>query len=349
MKRWFFLPIIIGAGVAWWWPVKNPAKTTPTSIPARVAPATAIKPLTNYLVSSQQFFSQAISLSQQKDGDIRQRNQKVTRLINQAITLATTAISHYPTDPRGYAQRARIYQAITAYLPNARQIALVDWLRAAQLAGNNPDYWRQAGRLCQRMGNLACGVDNLRRAVDLSPTDGQLLLELARAESQAGRLQAAYQHYQQLLGILVDDRQQAQIRQELAGLKKLLAKTKGVVAAEPVSPSPLPLENLNAPKLEAQAQQPLIIAAGDEASPETSGQAVANALSGTSVLPGGEKEITVRNQRVNAQTVVYLTAIDDSDNQPLRLLQKGPGFFRVGLSHALNHDLRFKWLIAPQK
>ncbi len=348
MRRWFLLPILVGAAAAWWWPVKTPSKTSsPQPIP--VVPAAAIRPLSAYLVSSQQFFSRGISISQQKTGGVRRRNQEVTRLINQAITLATTAISHYPADPRGYAQRAKIYQAIQSYLPEAKQIALVDWTRAAQLAKNNSNYWHQAAHLCQQVGNLDCWVQNLQRAAELDPTNGQLLLELAQAESQAGQLQKSYQHYQQLLGMLVDDRQRSQVKQELLALGKLMAKTKGVAAVKLVTPSPLPLEmNLGTPKLEASQRQPLVIAAGEKGGTTATSRVVGNAFSGTGVIPGGEREKIIHSQRVTTGAAIYLTAIDDTDNQTLRLAQKGNGFFKVRLDHALNHDLHFKWLIVPQ-
>lgn len=304
-----------------------------------------IHPLAQYLLGSQQLFSRAIALSQHPRGTTADNNARVSRLINEAIVEATAAISHYPADPRGYAQRAQIYQAIDKYLPGAPQIALRDWQQAGRLGGNNPDYWRQAAKLCQKIGKNDCVVQNLVRAVAAVPTDGQLLLELARAESRNGELAAAKGHYQQLLSLLVDDRQRRQIKTEIEALDKLLAQAPGLRRQ---TPSPTQTEMvLKTPKLEAaRLRTPVIIAAGEKATAAGKNEAVGNALSGTSVLPGGETELTIHNQKVTPQTRIYLTVMGDSANQPLRLARKGGGFFTVRLAgHALNHDLSFKWLL----
>jgi len=350
-QRWFWVvPLVLGAGLAWWWPNHPSQSHKDLFFPAKMAAVgqpPQIKLLTDYLLDSQQLFSRAISLSQHPRGKIAENNQRVSRLINEAITEATAAISHYPADPRGYAQRAQIYQAIDKYLPEAPETALRDWEQAGRLGGNDPHYWQQAAKLCLKLGKINQAVQDLQHAAALVPTDGQLLFNLAKTESKAGQLAAARRHYQQLLSLLVDEKQRQQVLAEIKALDGLLAQTpaKQEPAAAPTTAEMV----LKTPKLEAsRLDKPLVIAAGEEGVAADKALAASNALSGTSVLPGGQIEVTIRNRRVTSRTQIYLTAMGSSDNQPLRLARKGKGYFVVKIGgHALNRDLPFKWLLVP--
>ncbi len=350
MKKWFWLPLLAGAFLAIFWPKKpspSPAASFRLSSYRRKPSLAPEQPLANYLLTSQLYFSRAISLSQKKDQDWRRHNQLVSRLVNEAISQASNAIAHYPTDPRGYAQRARIYQAIEKYLSGAKLIACRDWEQAGRLSQHDPSYWRQAARLRQQMGDFAKAAADLNQALALAPADAQLLFELAQAESRAGWLKAARNHYRQLLALLVDENQRHQISQQIKALDRLLAQNPGQLAA---SPTPAPLElPLKTPKLEAEAvSRPLLVAApAASASSQTSAAALANAFSGVATLATGSTSLRLQNRHVNSRAAIYLTSLDDSDNQPLRLLRKEKGAFWVGLKRPLKHRLRFRWLIVP--
>ena len=69
------------------------------------------------LLSAQALLTQAIAISKENKNDqqMHTRNEKIVTLINEAIRITNQAIIQYPSDPRPWAQRAKIYQTIKQY------------------------------------------------------------------------------------------------------------------------------------------------------------------------------------------------------------------------------------------
>ncbi len=323
------------------------------------------KPISYYLLSSQTLFSKAIELASQnnqktdnnqgvnpKESD----NARIVQLINEAIGQATEAVLHYPTDPRGYAQRAKIYQAIEKYLPEATKVALADWEKAASLSSNDPQYFKSASDLALKINDFQKALFCLEKASEVAPTEAQILFDLAQLENKLGLLTEAKKDYQRVLGLVVSREQKELIEKELKAIDSLLAQSpKSVIKESLETTSKKEAISLpdNPPKLEAKNLTNRIFLADPSEKKDLLIEdfADSNAFSGIGVLPGGTTKITIMNNIINNNSQVYLTPIGDSQNQILRVSQKKPasgnqpGSFTVTIPQALNHDLEFKWWI----
>jgi len=321
--------------------------------------------ISQYLVSSQALFSKAISLSQKEKTGMEEqsKNAQIVQLVNEAINQATQAAIHYPFDPRGYAQRAKIYQGIEKYLPQAQQTALGDWERAASLSSGDPQYFKSAGQLALKMKQPEKALSYWRQAAQIAPTDAQLIFDLAQLESKLGFLAQAQLDYRQIKPLLVSEEQKQLVDKELTAIRALLAQNKQGPGSETKAKTDQVFDEKDLslpdhpPQLEADSGADFVIIAADQDSKDSVQENVAdsNALSGTAILPGGQVEIKIDNRNLTTQSQVYLAAIGKTDNQVLRVKSKKAcpttteeeacGYFKVSLNQALNHDLEFKWWI----
>lgn len=354
-KVWLiFLPLPLAAGGVFAFfvlPKNGPSQEfSGEAVKTNAVPFEKIAPKTisSYLLSSQTLFSKAIEVSlNQADA---QETVKIVDLINEAISMATKAIIHYPTDPRGYAQRAKIYEAIEKYSPESSLMALKDWERAAILASNDPQYYLKASQLAEKKDKPLESLDYLRKAQAIAPTEAQILFDLAKKETRLGLLIDAKATYEKLLALLVDQKQKETVSKELSAIEELLAQNN-------TQPNYALEENKiefpdNPLQLEADGGSRVVIAdPGEEKDESIESQASSNALSGTAILKGGDKEIEISNNNITTQSQIYLTAIGETEGRVLRVKNKKAfsqdqqGSFTVSINGLLNHDLEFKWWI----
>jgi len=304
--------------------------------------------VSDYLLKSQTLFSKAIELSSQ-NADSSQ-NERIVQLINEAITAATEAIIANPQDSRGYAQRGKIYKAIEQYLNEALSAALADYQQAVRLNPRQVSYYQEVASLLLRLERKTEALAVLKKCVYINPTEAQGWYELAKLQAELGALKEAKASYQRILALLVDETQKEAVRQEISALDKLLAQadslpTQPLVTSPPAKEIVFPDEP---PKMEAKIASQVIIAdPGEEKTQQQQYLSSSNALSGSTVLPAGEKELKIENANLQADSQVYLAAEDDLQNEVLRVKGKGEGWFTVSVSHPLSHDVSFRWWIIP--
>ena len=110
-------------------PVNNPQSNTlpsPTQVP---------KSIQHYLLTSQQYFTQALQAQSNCKGNPGGCPSAIESL-NQSILAASDAIKEFPDDYRGYEQRGRIYQSLINSQPQLLTNAIADFSAAAT---RNPD------------------------------------------------------------------------------------------------------------------------------------------------------------------------------------------------------------------
>jgi len=322
----------------------------------------SLRAISDYLLTSQMFFSQAIELSQQTSLENQQsltdaNNQRVVELINEAISQATDAILHYPTNARGWYQRAKIYQAIEKYNEGSIQAAIGDMERTVYLEPENKDYLTTLSNLWLDQNDSKKAVFYLSQAAQANPTDAQLWFELAKLQTKEGLLAQAYKNYQRIIPLLVDADQKKLVKEEMAAIEGLLAQTEGIDFATSMVPTISPSTDLYLPdapaKLEANniAQQVVIADPESEqrfASKEQ-GEYSSNALSGNGFISAGETEIEIANTNLNSNTQVYITATGNTQNEVLKIKSKGERSFTVSIANPIDSDLEFKWWLIPQE
>jgi len=339
-------------------PATSPETSTPKAVPHSIS---------HYLLTSQSLFSEAIALSQEtqigtdKKAQIStDNNKRIAELVNEAISQATQAIAHYPNDPRGWAQRAKIYQSVEKYLENAADLAISDYKMALQLDRQNPEYPQKLSQLYRKRNDLSSAVAYLKIAAEAAPTDAQIWFDLAKLQAKAGQIQQAKKTYQRILPLLADSDQKQLIKKEIIAIDSLLAKVENKLP-NISSATPTPEKNNNqieliedAPLLQASNNQHLIIAAGESEKENSKAEiSQTNALSGNAIIRAGETETKIENSQLTTYSQVYITPIGDDQNQVLRVKKKvaadvksgKPGYFTVAISRPLNHDLEFKWWI----
>jgi len=364
-KILYVIPILAGGAIG-----TVVLKPAPASLPketvaplveksARTSSVEREKPIENHILSSQTLLSKAIAISRENKNDdqMRERNEKIVKLVNEAISIITQAISLYPNDSRLWAQQAKIYQTIKDYLPQAEETAIASWQRAIELDRNNSDYCRKLAQIYLDQGKIKPAVFYLEKAVESSPTNPPLLRELAEKYVQAGMLLQARRSYQKLLTITSNKEEKEMIEKEIAGLEKLIAQSttndRGAILEEPrevILPDSPPL-------LEARhlAQGPIIAlpASSDQESSFTGGEIDSNAFSGKGVIPAGETEVKICNNHLSPETQVYLAAETKVKNLVLMVKRKVPynpetaqcSHFVAAIKEPLAEDLLFKWWI----
>ncbi len=358
----FTLPVLAGLTMGQIFNQADSRAEKITSLPTSSSKASSskqtIQTISNYLVTSQTFFSQAIELSQQTESTENDKsltdanNQRVVELINEAISQATEAILHYPTNSRGWYQRAKIYQTIEKYNEGSIQAATKDIERAVYLEPDNKEYLTFLSSLWQDQNDSKRAIFYLSQAAQANPTDAQLWFKLAKLQTKEGLLVQGYQNYQKVIPLIVDVNQKELVKEEMTAIENLLAQTKGIDFAASI-PTISPSTDLYLPdapaKLEANnlAQQ-VIIADPEDGEKYTSkeqGEYSSNALSGNGVITASNTEIEIINTNLDDNTQVYVAAIGNTQNEVLRVKSKKEQSFVASISNPISDDLEFKWWI----
>lgn len=316
-------------------------------------PTQVPKSIQHYLLTSQQLFTQALSL--QANAPKNQRPSELSDLLNQSILAATDAIKQFPDDYRGYDQRGRIYQSLVdSNLPTDRQApflknAIADLVTASRLNPDSAQITRTLASLFAKTGDVPHTLSYLSQTVSLEPTNPQNFYDLARLQTQAGYIPQALDTYTRLLTLVSDPVQKQQVAAEKTSLEKLVAQNPG--SASKASPS-LPI---NQPSTSPQADGPLLQAdAGGGliiAAPETSKNISvssltdSNALAGTGTLPANTVSVVIPHSQLLPTSQVYLAITQGGKNQTLQVLSRSQDSFTVGLDSSINEDISFKWWI----
>lgn len=102
------------------------------------------------------------------------------------------------------------------------------------------------------------------------------------------------------------------------------------------------------PAQKADLAQKITIAAPEEKKSikDSESEITTNALSGTGVLPAQETEVTIQNQQLTPDSLVYVVPKGDIDNQVLYIKsRKNNQWFKVGLDQPNDKDIQFSWWI----
>jgi len=317
-------------------PISAPiSNTEPAEIPTQVP-----KSIQHYLLTSQQSFSQALTLQATKSS-----SDDIISSLNQSITSATNAIKEFPADYRGYEQRGKIYLSLLDSQPQLLTAAISDYQQAQKLNSSSADLTRQLASLYARKGDLQDTLNYLSATVSLEPTKAQNFYDLAKLQQQAGLFPDALNTYNQLLPLISDSTQKTQVETEKTTLEKIIAQNNIKISTSPTTiPKTTPI--LDGNLLQASTLSSPIIAA-PESSPNISlnNQTDSNSLSGTATLFSNKKQITVKNSKLTPNSQVYLSILTGGKNQSLELLSKSTDSFTAGFQSPLSEDVTFKWWI----
>lgn len=317
------------------------------SSPSEVGPTQVPKSIQHYLLTSQQFFTQALQLQQQKSPD-------TVKYLNQSILAASDAIKQFPNDYRGYEQRGRIYQALIDSQPQLLTTVIADFSAAVALNPSSAALTRSLAGLYARQGDSRSTLNYLTRTVDLDPTTAQNFYDLARLEQQLGLIPQALSTYDRLLTIVSDPTQKAAVTTERSALEKLASQNPDVRVDPRIDPSGSALPSFSpsvspvtdGPLIQADSGTGLIIAA-----PETSANitvnnlSISNSLSGDGLIPVGSTQITLTNTTLAPSDQIYVTLISGGKNLNLQLLSRSGSTFTVGLDSPAPENITFKWWI----
>lgn len=317
---------------------------TPTQVP---------KSIQHYLLTSQQFFTQALQQQNSKCAPPDNCSQITVNLINQSIISASTAIKTFPSDSRAYEQRGRIYISLLDSQPQLISTAIADLSQASILNPNSAEITRTLAALFARKGDVNNTLAYLTKTITIDPTNAQNFYDLAHLQQQIGQLPAALDTYNRLLTIVADPSQKAEVVTEKSALEKLISQSPGKILNSPtpfISPQ-FPSEDGESPLLQASlpavvGSTGLIIAA--PATPKdisVTNLSTSNSLSGTSTLPANIQKVSITNSNLTPISQVYLTITKGGKNLVLQVLGKSQDSFIVGLDSATNEDIEFKWWI----
>lgn len=304
------------------------------------SPTQVPKSIQHYLLASQQFFSQALDLQSQNSADPR-----LIELLNQSILSATQAIKEFPSDYRGYQQRAKIYQSVLASRPDLITNTLNDYQSAFKLNPNSAEIAKSIAQLYAQKGDSQSTLQYLSLVTALEPTKAQNFYDLAKIQQQTGQLSAAVSTYHQLLTILTDSSQKNQIQTEISSLQSLINQHPQTQPNLP-SPTPSPLIDNSEPLLQASLTSKTIIAAPEiKTKTEVANLSESNSLSGSATIPANTKQITLTNSQLKPTSQIYLSLTSGGKNQNLQVLSKSDQSFVVGFDTPLNEDVIFNYWI----
>jgi len=297
------------------------------------------------------------------NNDTNLNQNQVVESLNQAILSATQAVKDYPQDHRGFYQRARIYQSLVDSQPQFIATAINDLLQALKLNSSSAQITRNLASLFAKRGDAQNTLAYLAQTIILEPTKAQNFYDLAKLQQQTGQLPQALKTYQQLLPLVTDPVQINTIKSEVASLENLTRQNTSAEGTLPQalrsspqdehrSPSPIipqpSLPDQDSQLIEANSNTTgLIIAApeSDQNQIKVNNLTNSNALSDTSILPTGQKQITLQNSNLTPNSQVYLSIVSGVKNQTLRLISKSKNSFTVGLDTPPSQDVKFKWWI----
>ncbi|HPJ17313.1 MAG TPA: hypothetical protein PK639_03765 [Candidatus Woesebacteria bacterium] len=303
------------------------------------SPTQVPKSIQHYLLASQQFFSQALDLQVQNSADPR-----LIELLNQSILSATQAIKEFPSDYRGYQQRAKIYQSVLASRPDLISNTLIDYQSAFKLNPNSAEIAQNIAQLFAQKGDPQSTLQYLSLVIALEPTKAQNFYDLARIQQQTGQLTAAVSTYNQLLTILTDTSQKQQIQTTISSLQSLINQHPQNVPTS--TPTQAPLIENSQPLLQANLTSQTIIAAPEiKTKTEVTNLSESNSLSNQATIPANTKQITLTNSQLKSTSQIYLSLVSGGKNQNLQILSKSDQSFVVGFDAPLTEDVIFNYWI----
>ena len=316
----------------------NTINNTNTTLPeTSVSPTQVPKSIQHYLLTSQQYFTQA------------SQNQSVNDL-NQSILAATEAIKEFPNDYRGFYQRGRIYQSVLSSKPELASQVIADLSQALKLNPSDAEITRSLASAYAAKGDAQNTINYLSQTIALDPTKAQNFYDLAKIQQQTGLLSQAVETYTKLLTLVSDPTQKSQVESEKSELEKIIAQNPQTTDnSKKLSPTIYDLQptiSFDSPTIQASAGTGLIVAAPEKLDQiEVSNLTASNSLAGTATLTANQKEITISNTQVSSISQVYVTILKGGKNQNLQVLSKSQGSFVVGLDSAISENIEFKWWI----
>ena len=316
----------------------TPSNTNTTLPETNISPTQVPKSIQHYLLTSQQYFTQA------------SQNQSVDDL-NQSILAATEAIKEFPQDYRGFYQRGRIYQSVLTSKPELASQVIADLNQALKLNPNDAEITRSLASVYAAKGDAQNTIGYLTQTVALDPTKAQNFYDLAKIQQQTGLLSQAVETYNQLLTLLSDPVQKSQVEAEKTEIEKIIAQNPQIASDNSKNLSPTiydlqPTISFDSPTIQAAASGGLIVAAPEDLDQiEVNNLTTSNSLSGKYTLPTDTKEITISNTQVTSDSQIYVSIISGGKNQNLQVLSKSTGSFIVGLDSPISEPIEFKWWI----
>ncbi len=320
----------------------------------------ASKSISYYITTSQEFLNKARELAELTSANNRQQTeeekQKIVALINQALDLANQAIANYPLDDRGFSQRAKIYQALIPFLPQAVDFAIQDLKEATKINNQNPLYYQNLAELYLQKPDFEAAALAFYNAHLLNPTDVQIIYNLAEALEKSGQLKKAQFYLEKLISLLPsNDQNLPSLQAKLGNIKNIL------VAAElkylstpgeniPNAPSETKSEIIGTQELpieQAVLAQKLIIASDTSPRPISPiSKTEINAKSGEGVLTAGQTEVTIENKFVASNTQIIISPKNKTENRVIFLkARKDNSWFKVGIDKPADYDIIFNWWI----
>lgn len=319
-------------------------KTKETTIPLSPivnftpSPTQVPKSIEHYLLTSQQFFTQALDAQSQQKSP-----QTISNLLNRSLSFANETVKTFPNDFRAYLQRGQIFQSLVSSQSQLIDSAISDYLTAQKLNPNSAEITRNLALLFAKKGDAQNTLAFLSKTVSLEPTKAQNFYDLARIQQQAGLITNAVLTYDQLLSILTDPTQKSQVIAEKSALEKLASQAPDVRADSYISPSPASAEPI------IQASLPntgLIITAPETAKDVVvKNQTDSNSLSGNASLKAGQTRVSISNYQLKSSSQVYVSTISGGKNQTLEVISKDKDSFTIGLLSPINENIEFKWWI----
>lgn len=315
----------------------SPVTSLPNSEPT---PTQVPKSIQHYLLTSQQYFTQALQTQKQNSAD-------TLNYLNQSILAASDAIKEFPDDYRGYEQRGRIYQSLLDSQPQLITTAIADFSAAATRNSSSAELTRSLASLYARQGNSQATLSYLTATINLDPTSAQNFYDLAHLQQQIGQIPQALSTYDRLLTLVSDPVQKQAVVTEQSTLEKLLSQNK-IPSQTTSATSPIPSVALSpdGPLIQANAGTGLIIAAPQTSSNITvSNLSTSNSLAGDGVIPSGSTQITLDNSNLTSSTQILFAITSGDKNANLQLLSRSQNTFTLSLDSPTTSDTKFKWWI----
>jgi len=313
----------------------------------QISPTQVPKSIQHYLLTSQQFFTQALEAQASCKGN-PSGCPPVTELLNQSILTASEAIKEFPSDSRAYEQRGRIYLSLIDSDPKLLPTAIADLSLASKLNPNSAEITRTLATLFARQGDAKSTLAYLTQTISLEPTKAQNFYDLAKLQQQTGQLSEALVTYNRLATLISDPTQKVAIESEKSAIEKLLSQnpTKPNSVISPATAPTVVMPAADSPLLQADAGNDLIIAAPETAKDiSVTNLSSSNSLSGTGTLPANTAQVTLSNTNLTATSQVYLTVTKGGKNLTLQVISKSADSFVVGLDSPTTEPIEFKWWI----
>jgi len=319
----------------------------------------SIQDATYYINIAQRFLAKAEALSKNPN-QLPQDKEDILIAIQNSLETINEGVNHYPKDDRLYAQRAKIYQGIASFSPDALEAAIIDLDQARKLSPQNPTYPKTQSQILAQIGRYQDASFYAKITYDIEPHNLQNLADLGQIQIKAGQINQAVASYQTLVSLLPQDSQEIEvIRQEITSLEKLLSQAKTsqgselFLTGEPTpKPKNIPADINLLPQEQASLPENLVIASPQEKNDTQQGQEFdLNASAGEAIVIAGKTETVIYNNNLTENKKINLVPQGEMSNQVLYVTSKvtnpdsGTPYFIVSLSKPLSQDLTFMWWI----